>query len=375
MNCLDYQAGRCRSCSAIEVPYPEQLAAKQARAEAALAPFSPPWLPAMASAEAGFRNKAKLAVGGSVEAPTLGILDPAGQGIDLARCPLYPDSLREAFEPLRAFLVSARVPPYALATRRGEAKYLHLFEAPGSGELMLRIVLRSREPLDRIRKALPDLLQSCPSLVCVSANLLPQHAALLEGPEEIPLLGEGVRAQLNGISLHLHPGAFFQTHSTLAGALYRQARTWLDDPAIHRVLDLYCGVGGFALHLAGAGREVLGVESGAQAVAGARRAAAELGLAARFECADATRWEQGLPADFDAVVVNPPRRGLGTALCAKLEASPPRWILYSSCAVDTLAADLARLPGFRALRAQVFDFFPHTAHFETLVLLQRQHAS
>ncbi len=371
MNCLDYQAGRCRSCSTIEVPYPLQLAAKQARAESALAPFAPEWLPARASAETGFRNKAKLAVGGSVQEPTLGILDPVGQGIDLARCPLYPDALRAAFEPLRAFLVAARVPPYELATRRGEAKYLHLFEAPGTGELMLRIVLRSREPLDRIRKAMPELLQSCPRLSCVSANLLPQHAALLEGPEEIPLIGEGVRARLNDITLYLHPGAFFQTHSGLAAALYRQARTWLDDSSIQRVLDLYCGVGGFALHLAAGQREVLGVESSAQAVAGARRAAADAGLAARFECADATRWEHGLPAGFDAIVVNPPRRGLGVALCAELSNSAPRWILYSSCAVDTLAADLARLPGYRAIRAQVFDFFPHTAHFETLVLLQR----
>jgi 23S rRNA (uracil747-C5)-methyltransferase len=372
MNCLDYQAGRCRSCSAIEVPYPRQLAAKQARAEAALAPFGPDWLPAMASTESGFRNKAKLAVGGSMEAPTLGILDAAGGGIDLARCPLYPESMRATFEPLRDFLVAARVPPYDLATRKGEAKYLHLFEAPGTGELMLRIVLRSREPLDRIRKALPGLLAACPQLKCLSANLLPQHAALLEGPEEIPLLGVGVRALLNEVPLHLHPGAFFQTHSALAAALYQQARAWLDDPGIHRILDLYCGVGGFALHLAGAGREVLGVESSAQAVAGARRAAAESGLAARFECADATRWQLGLPAGFDAIVVNPPRRGLGAALCAELSARPPGWILYSSCAVDTLAADLARLPGFGAIRARLFDFFPHTAHFETLVLLRRQ---
>lgn len=371
MNCLDYQTGRCRSCSAIEVPYPAQLAAKQARAETVLAPFAPEWWPALASAETGFRNKAKLAVGGSIDAPTLGILDPAGQGIDLARCPLYPESMRAAFEPLRELLLAARVPPYDLRTRTGEAKYLHLFEAPGTGELMLRIVLRSREALDRIRKALPALLARCPRLRCVSANLLPQHAALLEGTEEIPLLGEGVRACLNDVPLHLHPGAFFQTHSALAAALYQQARAWLDAPGIHHIVDLYCGVGGFALHLAGPGREVVGVESSAQAVAGARRAAAEAGLPARFQCADATRWEHGLPAGVDAVVVNPPRRGLGATLCTAIEAAAPRWILYSSCAVDTLAADLARLPGYRAIRAQVFDFFPHTAHFETLVLLQR----
>jgi 23S rRNA (uracil747-C5)-methyltransferase len=46
-------------------------------------------------------------------------------------------------------------------------------------------------------------------------------------------------------------------------------------------------------------------------------------------------------------------------------------VLYSSCNVDSLARDLAAMPSLRPVRAQVFDMFPHTTHFETLVLLER----
>jgi 23S rRNA (uracil747-C5)-methyltransferase len=71
------------------------------------------------------------------------------------------------------------------------------------------------------------------------------------------------------------------------------------------------------------------------------------------------------------VVVNPPRRGLGERLDAWLEASGSPAILYSSCNAVTLARDIAALPSYRPVRARVFDMFPQTGHYETMVLLER----
>ena len=135
MKCAYFDTESCRSCSELARPYAQQLARKQAHAQDALAAFAPiEWLPPLASAEQGFRNKAKMAVGGGIDAPTLGLLSPDGAGIDLMQCALYPESMRIAFEPIRQALIAARVPPYDLNTRRGEAKYVLLTEAPGSGE-------------------------------------------------------------------------------------------------------------------------------------------------------------------------------------------------------------------------------------------------
>ena len=165
MKCAYYDAEQCRSCSELPLPYADQLARKQARAQDALAEFAPiEWLPPLASAEQGFRNKAKMAIGGSTDAPTLGLLAVDGSGVDLMQCALYPDSMRNAFEPIRQALVAARVPPYDLNTRRGEAKYVLLTEAPGSGELLLRFVLRSREAIERIGKQIPALQSALPML-------------------------------------------------------------------------------------------------------------------------------------------------------------------------------------------------------------------
>ncbi|SDD12111.1 methyltransferase domain-containing protein [Aquimonas voraii] len=374
LHCPHFAAARCRSCGWIQRGYAEQLADKQALAEARIRGSRLRWLPPQASALSGFRNKAKMAVGGSIESPILGLVDLGDHAVDLADCLLYPPALHAAFEPLRDFIRAARITPYSLAERRGELKYLLLTIAP-SGELGLRFVLRSREPLSRIEKHLPSLRLALPLLCPVSVNLQPEHKAVLEGETEILLPGpDSLRMVLNGIPLHLKPRSFFQTHTALAAALYAQAARWVADLKPDRLLDLYCGVGGFGLHCAPHAIAVIGREISPEAIASAQRSADELGLSnARFEVADASAGA-AVAGTVDAIVVNPPRRGIGAELCAAIEASTAQTLIYSSCNVDSLAADLARLPSFAPVEAQVLDLFPHTSHFETLVLLRRQAA-
>ena len=91
---------------------------------------------------------------------------------------------------------------------------------------------------------------------------------------------------------------------------------------------------------AGGGRRVLGVEVSAPAIAGARRAAALMGLSAgqvRFEAGDARVLDPGRGAAPDLLVVNPPRRGIGAELAGRIEASGVRRVLYSSCNPQSLA--------------------------------------
>ncbi|WP_246081528.1 23S rRNA (uracil(747)-C(5))-methyltransferase RlmC [Nocardioides litoris] len=374
VRCGYFEAGRCASCTHLLLPYADQLAAKDAAARDALADHPHlRWHPPVASREGGFRNKAKMVVAGTVEEPTLGILDTDGRGVDLRACPLYSPAMHALLPALAELVTTARVPPYDVPSRRGELKHLLVTESP-AGDFLVRWVLRTSEALPRLRKHLPAWLAARPEVAVVSANLQPEHKAVLEGAEEVVLTERStLRVEVDGIGLHLGPRSFFQTNTEVAAALYRQARAWADEAAPRMVLDLYCGVGGFALHLAAPGRRVHGVEVSEQAVASARTTAAELGVddAVTFAAGNATAVPDLLRDDVDLVVVNPPRRGLGPDLCAALDASPASTLLYSSCHSGSLARDLAALPSWRAVDARVLDMFPHTAHHEVLVRLVR----
>ncbi|MFF1530689.1 23S rRNA (uracil(747)-C(5))-methyltransferase RlmC [Cellulomonas sp. NPDC058312] len=373
MQCHHFDAARCGSCTLIEQPYADQLAAKQQRCAELLAPVGPvDWRAPVASAESGFRNKAKLAVGGTVDAPTLGILDPGGAGVDLRDCGLYPATLQAALPVVAAFVSLARLVPYDVPTRRGELKYVLVTESP-DGELMVRFVLRSTEALPRLRKHLPWLLGALPRAVVVSANLLPEHKAVLEGEQEVVLTERAtLRMRVNDIDLHLRPQSFFQTNTAVAAALYRIGRELVDASAPRTVWDLYCGVGGFALHVAGPGREVVGIETSTEAVASAEQSRDDLGLAGvRFAAGDATAFALAAAAPPDLVIVNPPRRGIGPALAGWLEASGVRDVVYSSCNAASLARDLAAMPSLRPTQGRVLDMFPQTGHYEAVVALTR----
>ncbi|RMI03445.1 23S rRNA (uracil(747)-C(5))-methyltransferase RlmC [Cellulomonas triticagri] len=373
MQCHHFDAARCRSCTLIEQPYAEQLAAKQERCADLLAPFGPlEWLPPVASVEQGFRNKAKLAVGGTVDAPTLGILDPGGVGVDLRDCGLYPATLQAALPVLASFVTRARLVPYDVPTRRGELKYVLVTQSP-DGDLMVRFVLRSTEALPRLRKHLPWLLDVLPRAVAVTANLLPEHKAVLEGPEEVVLTERStLRMRVNDVDLHLRPQSFFQTNTEVAAALYRIGREWVDAAAPRSVWDLYCGVGGFALHVAAPGRSVVGIETSTEAVASAEQSRDDLGLTdVRFATGDATAFALTADAPPDLVVVNPPRRGIGPDLAGWLERSGVRDVVYSSCNAASLARDLVAMPSLRPRRGRLLDMFPQTGHYEVVVALSR----
>lgn len=376
MRCHYFDAGLCRSCSLLETPYTDQLAGKQHDAQTLLEPWeSLSWLPPVASADQAFRNKAKLVVGGTSQQPTLGILDRQGQGIDLTDCQLYLPAISRAIPVLADLIQRADLTPYSVQKRKGELKNI-LVTASDSGELMVRFVLRSKKLIVALKRELPWLHEQLPQLAVVSVNLLREHVALVEGSEEIILTERTtLPMQVNDMTLHLRPQSFFQTNTPIAASLYRRAQTWVSEAAPASLWDLYCGVGGFALHAAAVmptGATVTGIEISSEAIASAQRTVAERGLAGlHFIAQDAPDYATSSGQVPDMLIVNPPRRGLGPQLSYWIEGSGIDQVIYSSCNLRSLVKDLKSMPSMEPVQGQVMDMFPHSNHYETIMLLQR----
>lgn len=357
--CHYFNEGLCRSCTHLATPYEEQLAQKHSFSETILECDS--WLPPVASAEFGFRNKAKIIIAGTVAEPTLGILRN-GAGQDLRDCLLYNPIITEAHEPLTEFITRNKLTPYSVPERTGELKSIIVTASP-HGRLMVRFVLRSPDFVERISSDLDWLAERLP-LDVASANILPEHVALPEGPTEIHLFGDPLLdMSLGPLDLRLRPQGFFQTNTEITRVLYATAAAWADEVDPSSIWDLYCGVGGFAKSMAAPWRTVTGVELSEEAVIAA-------GGAPLFVAGDAGQWarEQGTVPDL--LVVNPPRRGIGN-LAEWIRHSSIDRVLYSSCNLVSAAKDI-EVMGFKAERAQVFDMFPHTDHLECLIMAVRE---
>jgi 23S rRNA (uracil1939-C5)-methyltransferase len=178
-----------------------------------------------------------------------------------------------------------------------------------------------------------------------------------------------VRLELCEKILHFSPGCFFQSNIPLLEKLVRRAFADLDGEC---ALDLYAGVGTFGVFLAERFRRVVSVEENPVSAAWARRnldpggtkifqAAVEKWIAAQGRGAAAGKTP-------DLIVLDPPRAGLTAAVRAFLKKTGSPLILYISCDAPSLARDSAFLleNGYSLAEYRLFDFYPQTAHVESL---------
>lgn len=385
--CTHYQQGNCQSCQWIELSYPQQLQQKTHHLKTLLATLDQTqlqWFEPFPSQSNAFRNKAKMAVSGSVERPIFGILsnpDDPQSAVDLTDCLLYPTHFQQIFAVLKDFIARAGLVPYNIKKRKGELKYILLTESQMNGELMLRFVVRSMTKLALVQRELPRLLTKLANLKVISLNIQPQHAAILEGKEEIFLTpAQTLTETFNQIPLFIRPQSFFQTNPNVASALYHTAQQWVRNLPVQHLWDLFCGVGGFGLHCAQALQQknpncppvLTGIEISPSAIHCATQSAQMLGLKnVQFCSLDSAHFtlnqQQKKP---DLVIVNPPRRGIGKQLAEFLNTSRPPFILYSSCNASTMSKDLQHLGNYQMQKIQLFDMFPHSSHYEVLTLLK-----
>lgn len=190
-----------------------------------------------------------------------------------------------------------------------------------------------------------------------------------------PLVGAPwIEERVAGRRYRISAESFFQVNTVGAEALVETVRAYADVRPTDVALDLYCGVGLFALALADSAAEVIGVEAAPSAGDDFAYNAADLPHVSLHEGAA----EDVLPAlrehgqRVDVVVLDPPRAGAGEAVLRELAGLRPRRIVYVSCDPATLARDSVHLAaaGYRLIEVQPVDLFPQTYHVETVALWQ-----
>lgn len=369
--CSYYDTNVCHSCSMIDLFYAEQLTEKSANLHKILDPFSvKEWLKPMPSQLKGFRNKAKMVASNGEEGIILGLSDE----VSLISCSLYDVSMQTVLSHTQNWLRGLGIKAYDVKKKKGELKYVLLTRSSHNGTMMLRFVLRSHGVISRLQNNMEALIALAPDIHVITVNIQPVHMAILEGDEEI-FLTEQMRLeeQLNDIPLFIRPKSFFQTNPEVAAKLYKTVAKWTDDLEPKTVIDLFCGVGGFALHVASNERSVIGVEIESEAIECAKDSAQLLGIdTLTFKALDAVSFSTETSNAPDIVIVNPPRRGLGHELCKWLERVSPNDVMYSSCNAVSLAKDLEWLKSYECIKVQLFDMFPHTEHYETLIHLKKK---
>lgn len=342
---------------AAQLQVKQQALAQQLQHFAGLEPEQ--WMPALLGPAYGYRQRTRLAMRWDKR---LGVLDvgyrqrSSSDLVEVHECPVLVPALEA--------LVQALVP--LLKSLDGRAGLGHVELIGGDKPVLL---VRHMQPLSgndlQTLQALAD--QHGASLWLQPGE--PDSLHQLDGQTlDLPayLLAD------QALRFEFMPGDFIQVNASINQMMVNQALQWLDIQPGERVLDLFCGVGNFALPLARAGAQVTAVEGSADMVERAQRNAQNNQLESlHFLQADLSKT---LNADWlarpcDAALLDPPRDG-AEQLVQQLADKAVGRILYVSCNPATLARDAGLLAarGYRLVQAGIMDMFPQTAHVEAMAL-------
>ncbi len=373
-------SGRCGGCPGIALPYAEQLALKRSRVVSAMMRY--PSLEAVSPEPAiaadpvvGYRTRAKLMVGPAGE---IGLYARGGGHVvvDVPRCQVLCPTIaavvrairvrikRGALEQVRAIDVREVAPPDA------EPRALvTLVVARGQG---------SDRTVERLQDVARQMLEEIPELIGVAVNFQDEGSVQVLGNDTRLLAGEGRALDRVGQSTQIATfGSFVQAHRGQTGRVHELVTGALRGlPGRPRVLDLYGGSGAIAIAVARSGADVHLVESFGPAVHAALDAAryAEVALTAEHnDVATAVQLLVERSARFDAVIVNPPRRGVHPAAREQIARLGSNRLVYVSCDPETLARDLDHLSrlGYTVSQLHPVDMIPLTDEVETVAVLRR----
>jgi 23S rRNA (uracil1939-C5)-methyltransferase len=369
----------CQGCSLIQMDYQAQLRSKEARLRQALDQYGSlrdqqplPIHPAARPLE--YRTNAKLVMARERGAVKIGLFRRGThQVVDISGCPLHHPLINRIVQVVKDEVQRQKIFIYDPLSRRGLLRYLLVKVAPASGKAMVTFVTAERD-YRQITHLAKWLKRKIPEVVSVQQNINPSSGNVVLGRDTIRMIGvPDLIDRVGDVGLRISPASFFQVNHDQAAFIYDLVRRWAALKGHENAVDLYCGIGGIALHLARDAGEVAGIEVAEEAVLNARENAHMNQLDnCSFRAGDAAELVRELVPDTVAVaVVNPPRVGCDPAVLEALAGLGPRALIYISCNPVTLARDLDMLQtlGYRADRMQPVDMFPQTVHLETVVLL------
>jgi 23S rRNA (uracil1939-C5)-methyltransferase len=273
-------------------------------------------------------------------------------------CPILSPVLLKVLLALREALAAGELPQ--------EIREIEAFTNEGTGVANPRVLLtiiisgfpsNAAQHAENIRSILPEV-----------------ESILFHDPRQdrMELFGPGfLECRAGARSYRVGHLSFFQVNRFLTEELAREVAE--NESPSELALDLFAGVGLFALPIADKFAKVIAVESNPAA-------ARDLQIntrskdAVEVRTADVEEFLGKFNRRPDLVVIDPPRAGLTPQIVRRLtELAPPR-IAYVSCEPPTLARDLRGLleGGYEISNIDLFDLFPQTFHMETVARLRRR---
>ena len=400
--------GICGGCKWQNLPYEEQLKAKQQQVFDQLTRIGkialPEFNPIMGSIKTKeYRNKLEFGCANKRwytkeeieampprEAGKEGNLNESAIGFHISgafdkiypieRCLLMDDLHNQIRNEISRYAKVQGMSFYDIRAQHGLLRGL-MMRNSNTGEFMLLVQFHYDEEGDELRAQ---------SLLRHVADRFPQITSLIYvdnqkgndtfGDLELTTFKgtDFIYETMEDLKFKVGPKSFYQTNTEQAYHLYSVARKFAALTGEELVYDLYTGTGTIANFVARRARRVIGIEYVPEAIEDAKENSKVNNIANTLFYAgdmkniltDGFIAEHGRP---DVIITDPPRAGMHPDVVRVILNAAPRRIVYVSCNPATQARDLQLMDAaYKVTAVQPVDMFPHTPHVENVVLLEKR---
>lgn len=326
-----------------------------------------------------YRNKVQLPIGMVNGELKIGFFAPRSHEIiDMETCLIQDEIADKVVGITRTWIKKNNIKPYNIDGKYDETGILrHIMIRRGftTNEVMVVLVTNGSK-LPNKDEFISLITENIPGIKSIVQNINSKPTNVILGQECITLWGESTISDYIGeFKFNISPLSFFQVNPVQTEVLYNKALEYAGLTGDETVFDAYCGTGTITLFLSQKAKKVYGVEIIPQAIENANINAKENNVnnveffVGESEVVIPDLINKGIKADV--VIVDPPRKGCDVKLLNAITNIDAKKIVYVSCDPSTLARDLAILEGngYKTVKVQPVDMFPHTAHIENVALL------
>lgn len=321
-----------------------------------------------------YRNKVQVPFGMHRGKVTCGFYKQKTHDIiPLEECYIQPDLSTEMARFVKNVCNELRIDANDVYNKNGCMRHV-LIRKTKNDEYML-VLITKNEKINHCDELIQKVTKRFPQIKSIIQNINKENNNVILGDKSKLLYGNEILIEeLCGLKFELSHQSFFQTNHEQTEKLYNKVIEYLDPTGNETVIDAYCGVGTISLLIAKNVKKVYGIEIIPEAIENAKRNAKMNNLDnATFICGASEKEIINFTnTTIDAVVVDPPRKGLDRSMVESLLQKEVEKIVYVSCDVATLARDIALLKEkYEVSRVSAVDMFPWTVHVECVVLLNR----
>lgn len=296
--------------------------------------------------------------------------------VNIKYCPIQPVICDEIIEFIRENAPKFCVSGYNEKKHTGDLRHVVLRCSASTGKVLVTLVVNSTKVFENLKNFANIIYEQIPQVVGVCVNFNPQKTNVILGKKSECICGEDfVEENILDKTFKIGSNTFFQVNPKSAENIFRYVKDYIKNNLQDAVvLDAYAGVTSFGVCISDVCKQIVSVEENSESVRLGEKIAKENGITnIEFHSGDAAEFFKNETRKFDAVILDPPRKGCTKESLDEAFRLSKGLIIYVSCNPATLARDLKILTekGCRVKSIQPFDMFCHTYHVENVAIISK----